>query len=706
MRYRALAATLAMAAGVLGVAGAARGVDGTLELASQPSGIADPDTADAFFVSASADGARVFFETAQKLTAEDTDTGRYDVYERAGGITTLVSQPTGVAEADTDDVSFSGASADGSRIFLRTTQKLTADDTDTGRADIYERAGGVTTLVTQPTGVADPDTGSVDFRGASADGSRVFFDTGQRLTADDVDTARSDVYERAGGVTTLVSQPTGFADPDTGSAFFVGASRGGGRVFFTTTQKLTADDTDTARGDVYERAGGVTTLVTQPTGIADPDTNGASLRATSDDGSRAFFETSQKLSADDTDTNRVDLYERAAGVTTLVSQPTGVTDPDTNFVFFADASADGSRVFFNTTQKLTADDLDSGRVDTYERAGGITSLVTKPTGVPDPDSFGVGVGTASANGTRFFFETTQKLSADDVDTGREDVYERAGGITTLVTKPTGVPDPDSADTSFRAISADGSRVFFETDQKLTADDTDAGRADIYERAGGVTTLISKPAGVADPDTAGVFMFDASTGGNRVILETTQRMTANDNDSGRRDLYAAGSPDPSPLPPQQPGPPTTGDGPTTGGGASPPGLLPGPCANQRRGSGRRDVLDGTPAGDTLRGLAGDDRLNGMAGDDCLIGGGGNDRLVGGTGKDRVFGDRGRDRLSGGAGGDRLSGGRGTNSISAGAGNDVINSANGRPERILCGRGRDSVRADRSDTLKDCERSSRV
>jgi hypothetical protein len=181
---------------------------------------------------------------------------------------------------------------------LKTPQKLTAGDTDTGRMDIYERAGGITTLVSQPTGVADPDAASVEFRGASADGSRVFFDTPQKLTADDVDTARSDVYERAGGVTTLVSQPTGVADPDKDSAFFEGASSGGGRVFFTTTQKLTADDTDTARADVYERTGGVTRLATQATGVADPDTNGANLRATSDDGGRAFFETSQKMTAD------------------------------------------------------------------------------------------------------------------------------------------------------------------------------------------------------------------------------------------------------------------------------------------------------------------------------------------------------------------------------------------------------------------------
>ena len=122
-----------------------------------------PTPSDVEFGGASADGGRVFFETRQKLTADDTDTGRIDVYERAGGVTTLVSQPSGVADPDTGHVFFSGASADGGRVFFAHTQKLTADDSDTGRFDLYERAGGVTTLVSGPSGVADPDTDAVEF---------------------------------------------------------------------------------------------------------------------------------------------------------------------------------------------------------------------------------------------------------------------------------------------------------------------------------------------------------------------------------------------------------------------------------------------------------------------------------------------------------------------------------------------------------------
>ena len=163
-----------------------------------------------------------------------------------------------------------------------------------------------------------------------------------------------------------------------------------------------------------------------------------------------------------------------------------------------------------------------------------------------------------------------------------------------------------------------------------------------------------------------------------------------------------------------------------------GLLPGRCANVRRGTAAADTLTGTASGDRLLGFGGNDVLSGLAGDDCLDGAGGRDRLsggagadtlVGGAGADRLAGDAGNDTLSGGASGDKLSGGRGRDrllggagsdviaggaskdTVDAGAGNDVINSRDRVAERVRCGRGRDRVTADRRDRLTGCERVRR-
>jgi Ca2+-binding RTX toxin-like protein len=185
------------------------------------------------------------------------------------------------------------------------------------------------------------------------------------------------------------------------------------------------------------------------------------------------------------------------------------------------------------------------------------------------------------------------------------------------------------------------------------------------------------------------------------------------------------------------------------------LTPGACAKDISGTPGDDHLNGTALGDVLFGLAGDDDLNGLGGDDCIFGGRGSDRLsggegddrlvgsetkgsggndqisgnsgndlvVGGSGKDRLSGgdgsdrlkgnngnDRlsggaGNDRLSGGAGNDRLKGGQGRNRLSGGSGNDQLNGVNGRFDWLDCGAGVDSVKADRIDRVRRCERIRR-
>jgi hypothetical protein len=70
-----------------------------------------------------------------------------------------------------------------------------------------------------------------------------------------------------------------------------------------------------------------------------------------------------------------------------------------------------------------------------------------------------------------------------------DIYERSGGSTSHVS--TGANG--ASDAFFDGNSADGSRVFFSTDESLAAGDSDS-NYDIYERSGGATTRLSTGSG--------------------------------------------------------------------------------------------------------------------------------------------------------------------------------------------------------------------
>ena len=419
----------------------------------------------------------------------DTD-ATFDMYERQGGTTTLLS--TGSTGGNgAFDIFFAAVSADGTRAFFETDEKLTPADTDAA-FDVYERAGGATTLIStgSPGGNGAQD---VIFHAISRDGSRVFFETDEQLLAADTD-SEPDVYERSAGTTSLVSTgPAGGNGP-----FFVafgGVSADGTRVVFETDEQLVAADSDVFY-DVYQRAGGTTTLIsTGPAGG-----NGsfdAGYREISADGAHVFFQTQEQLVSADTDAQS-DVYGRSGSTTTLLSTgPAGGNGalPAT----FEGSSADGTRVFLSTSEALTAADTDTGR-DIYRRAGATTELVSAGpgggNGAFDADFMG-----ASLDGSTSYVRTEESLVAADTDTGCaagqgpqcRDVYEYAGGTTSLVS--TGPAGGNGAfDASFAAVSRDGKRVFFDTREALTTGDTDAS-VDIYERFGGSTTLLSTgPAG--------------------------------------------------------------------------------------------------------------------------------------------------------------------------------------------------------------------
>ena len=327
---------------------------------------------DASFAGTTPRAGRVFFRSREHLIAGDEDScpGEpeplpcEDLYERSSGTTSLVS--TGPNELVTDDQdveSFSGVSANGTRVFFRTREALVAADGDgppggIGKLDIYERSGGQTTLVS--TSGSNPNQPfDASFGRASEDGARVFFRTQEQLTGDDTD-GGFDIFERAAGQTTRISK--GALDSNTGAhAAFAGMTPDGAHVFFGTPERLESEDDDTQGGDLYRRSGTQTTLIS--TGSL-PVTAASDLRATSDDGQRVVFGSVGKFTADDND-SQYDLYERFAGVTTRLSP--GNSDNSFDAPVFRAASApDATRVLFETREPILASDTDN-LTDLYER---------------------------------------------------------------------------------------------------------------------------------------------------------------------------------------------------------------------------------------------------------------------------------------------------------------------------------------------------
>ncbi len=260
----------------------------------------------------------------------------------------------------------------------------------------------------------------------------------------------------------------------------------------------------------------------------------------------------------------------------------------------------------------------------------------------------------------------------DTDT-IDDVYERSGGQTTLLsTGPTG--GNGAFDARFEGASADGSRVFFLTDEPLVSADTDTSE-DIYVQR------IVAPVNTARPTISGTSLvgrrltcspgswdhnptrlaYRWNRGGAAITGATSRTYTLTSADGARNVTCAVTA--------------SNSAGSRTATSAPVTPRFPGACANIQVGSAGPDRLTGLTLGDALRGVGGNDVLIGRAGDDCLTGGAGDDTLRG---------DGGLDRFDGGAG------------------NDTINSRDGRRESVTCGTGRqDRVNADRVDRLLGCE-----
>jgi hypothetical protein len=479
------------------------------------------------------DGTHFFFTTAESLTSNDTDGGYQDVYERFSNTTTLVStsaaNPNGPKNAY-----FEGTSADGSRVFFETSERLASADTDSTQ-DVYERSGGTTTdLSLGPAGGnAESD---VFFAFNSADGTKVYFESYEQITSNDTDAGYRDVYLRNGATTSLVS-----IGPIGGGGNFGaqidGITPDGAHAYIHTDEPLVASDTDGGAQDIYDRFGAFMTLIsTGPAGTNAP-LKDAFFEGVSTTGAHVFFTTPEVLVTSDTDASR-DIYDRTGGTANLISTgPDGGNGAYT--ALYGGSTTDGSKVWFYTREPLVSADTDGGCteqsvtvpcMDVYEHtSSGTTWVSTGGNG-----SYDALYSAGSADGARVFFLTEEALSPADTDGGYQDIYERSGGNTMLISA--GGNGPHRADLG--GISSDGARVFFYSYESLVPQDNDASWLDVYERYGGETTLISTgPASTNEQAVA--FFVDSTLDGTKVFFFTSEKLVSGDTDS-TEDVYQSTS----------------------------------------------------------------------------------------------------------------------------------------------------------------------
>ncbi|MDO8213008.1 hypothetical protein Q7L65_21430 [Conexibacter sp. CPCC 206217] len=329
--------------------------------------------------SVSADGSRIFFEhTGSSLAGSPA--GVKSVFLREGDDLTLVSPRRGPGPAM--DVTFAGATEDGSTVYLTTEEQLTNDAKRAGAALYsYDVASDQLTLLATD----DSDTG-VYFLGSSADGSTVVYRSGlaQLFVLRDGQARSLGNLDFTDTVPLLDSGASSRSDKRAmrisadGSVIVFAStaalddSPGGVRQIFRWTpaeglRRISRDAADTPPvtaagfGNYSTVLPGFTRQSTLNTMRFRPNLG----RGMSDDGSRVFFETADPLV--DSDINGfIDVYEWHNGTVSLVSPGTQRAD-----AFYHDNSADGTTVFFTTEAQIIPESDRNTSRDLYAaREGG------------------------------------------------------------------------------------------------------------------------------------------------------------------------------------------------------------------------------------------------------------------------------------------------------------------------------------------------
>jgi hypothetical protein len=397
--------------------------------------------------------------------------------------------------------------------------------------NLYDYTGGHLHLVTvYPSGVASPTGGvlagtvegdlfsnAIERKAISSDGSRIFFNAAAEGAPEG---SPKQLYVREDDSrTVMVSRPDpGVTDPEGPQvAHFGTASADGSIVYFTSTEKLTADSqasNATNSADLY-RYDVASDRLTDLTAF---DTNGAKVThviGASADGAYVYFGAEAEL-APGASPGAPNIYVSHDGGIRFVAH--ALTTGAGSSVRPAEGApaapaggdnrvtADGLHMVFESDLRTTSYDND-GYPEYYiydYDSNELRCATCNPTGQKATHgTFMAGfhfggsyplrgnyeeIHDLSADGSRFFFVSSEKLVRQDTN-GLPDVYEWENGTVYLISTGT-----SSSETILGNVSANGNDVTFLTRQSLSSADDDTA-VDVYDAAvgGGPEPSVAPPA---------------------------------------------------------------------------------------------------------------------------------------------------------------------------------------------------------------------
>ncbi|HEV3071428.1 MAG TPA: hypothetical protein VGY76_08395 [Solirubrobacteraceae bacterium] len=462
----------------------------------------------------------------------------YSIALSSGALQSLLTGAPSVPAGEFG-LAFVGATPDLSRVVLASPNVLASGGIEKEeRSNLYEweRATGLfRTVSILPGGTADTEIGlllgggghsSSTDHAVSADGSRVVW-TGTAPES----LEGSGLYLREGlgpGQTPRTLQidasQGGAAGSSHGGVFFT-ASGDDSRIFFTDTNRLTANSTASSGGlgdlYVFEPARPEGERLADLTVDTEPGAEVLGVVGASEDGSYLYFVARGAL-APGAPAGEPNLYLWRAGeakprfIATLAPNDEHGSEQAALGVAYdwspsvalrtSRVSGDGTRLVFMSERSLTHynNTVRSGvscgkdaseeplpatcqEVFLYEAGANRLSCVScnpsgaqpsGPSGIPGGTPFADGKATyrsrvLSAQGDRVFFDSADALIAQDTN-GREDVYEYEGGHVYLLSG-----GQSASGASFVDASANGNDVFFITRAQLVDQDTDQ-LVDLYD----------------------------------------------------------------------------------------------------------------------------------------------------------------------------------------------------------------------------------